>query len=79
MCPCAPPSYLALDKHVEEVVSGLLWVAIHAQVAQVVVCDAEPWQVTDTDPLVVEAATLRAGDQVEQLLCLGGAHEGTGI
>lgn len=68
--------YLALDEHVEEVVAGLLKVSLAHQVTQVVVGDPQTWEAPNVDPLVVQAAALRAGDQVKQLLCLGGSGNG---
>lgn len=68
--------YLALNEHVEEVVAGLLKVSLAHQVTQVILGDPQTWEAPDVDPLVVQAAALSAGDQVKQLLCLGGGGDG---
>lgn len=67
---------LALDEHVEEVVTGFLVISVAHQVAQVVVGDPQTREAPDVDALVVQAAALGAGDQVEQLLCLRGGGDG---
>lgn len=68
--------YLTLDEDVEEVFVRLL-VTRH-QVAQdrlvVVWGQTKPWQVTDTGPLVVQAAALRAGQEIQKLVRVGGHH-----
>lgn len=68
--------YLALDKHVEEVVAGLLKVSLTHQVSQIVLGDPQAWKAPNINPLVVEAAALRASNQVKQLLSLGGGGNG---
>lgn len=62
--------HLALDEHVEEVVAGLLRLGFGAQVPQVIVGNPETRQAPRADPLVVQSAALRAGDQIEELLRL---------
>lgn len=68
--------YLALNKHVEEVIAGLLKVSFTHQVPQVVLGDPQTWKAPNINPLVVKAAALRAGNQVKQLLGLGGGGNG---
>lgn len=69
-------THLTLDEDVEEVLVRLL-VTRH-QVAQdrlvVVGGQTQPWQVTDTGPLVVQAAALRAGQEIQELVRVGGHH-----
>lgn len=64
---------LALDKHVKEVIAWFLMVSFTHQVPQVVMGNPQAWQVTDINALVVETPTLRARDQIKQLLSLGGS------
>lgn len=68
--------HLALNKHVEEVIAGLLKVSLAHQVSQIVLGDPQAWEAPNINPLVVEAAALRASDQVKQLLSLGGGGNG---
>lgn len=68
--------HLALNKHVEEVIAGLLKVSLAHQVTQIVLGDPQAWEAPDINPLVVEAAALRARNQVKQLLSLGGGGNG---
>lgn len=63
--------HLALDKHVEEVIAGFLVISLTHQVAQIVMRDSQAWKVTNINPLVIKTATLRASNQIKQLLCLG--------
>lgn len=68
--------HLALNKHVEEVIAGLLKVSLAHQVSQIVLGDPQAWEAPNINPLVVEAAALRASNQVKQLLSLGGGGNG---
>lgn len=70
--PSQPQAYLALDEHVEELVARLLGVPVTTQVPQVVVGDTQPRQAAHAGPLVVQPAALGAGDEVKELLRLGG-------
>lgn len=65
--------YLALNKHVEEVITGLLMISLSYQVTQVVMSNPQAREVTNINTLVIKTSTLRAGDQIKQLLCLGGS------
>lgn len=64
-------SYLALDKHVEEVIAWFLMISLTHKVSQVVMGNPQARKATDIYPLVVETAALRARDQIKQLLSLG--------
>lgn len=70
--PSRPQAYLALDEHVEELVPWLLGVRVTTQVPQVVVSDAQSREAAHAGPLVIQSAALGAGDEVEELLGLGG-------
>lgn len=67
--------HLALDEHVEEVVTGLLRLGFSTQVPQVILGNPETRQVPHTDPLVIQSAALRAGDQIKELLRLRRGQE----
>lgn len=72
-------AYLALHEHVKELVPRLLGVPIATQVPQVVMSDTQTRQAAHAGPLVVQPATLRAGNEVEELLSLwGGRQRGLG-
>lgn len=68
-------AHLALDEHVKEVVARLLRLGFGAQVLHVIVGNPETRQVSHADPLVVQSAALRAGDQIEQFLRLRRGQE----
>lgn len=63
-------SHLTLDQHVEEVIAGLLRVTLSTQVTQIIMSDSESGQIADAHPLIVQTPTLRADDQVKELLRL---------
>lgn len=68
-------AHLAFDEHVEELVPGLLEVAVTPEVPQVVVGDTQSGQAAHAGPLVVQPAALGAGNEVEELLGLGGGFQ----
>lgn len=76
LCVWKQRPYLALNKHVEKVVTGFLKVSLTHQVSQIVLGDPQTWKAPNINPLVVEAAALGAGNQVKQLLGLGGSGNG---
>lgn len=70
-------AHLVLDKHVEEFISWLLGVPVAPEVPHVVVGDTQPGQAAHAGPLVIQPAALGTGDEVKELLGLGGGcHRG---
>lgn len=66
-------SHLALYQHVEEIIAGFLAVALPNQMTQVVLRDPKTWKVANIYTLIIESTTLRALDEIEQLLGLRGS------
>lgn len=50
-------------------------VSLAHQVSEIVMRDPQAWKVTNIHPLVIKTAALRASDQIEQLLGLGGGGD----
>lgn len=65
-------SYLALDEHVEEVITGFWMIAFTHQVPQVVMGNPQTWKITYINTLIIKPTALSARDQIKELFSLGG-------